>query len=244
MIFEERFITANGSYTRPKLLQPAGIVIHSTGVNQRRIGAYWWQFNNPDIRASVHGFIGLNDNGRLAYRQTLPYTLQCWGCGSGKNGSYNATHIQFEICEDLQNKEWTEQTYAAALDVCEILCRKYNIMPDRVVCHSEAHSAGYASNHGDVMHWWPKYKLSMDKFRKELTIRLEDMMQTRYKTIDDVPAALQQETRMLIASGALRGNENGLDVTEDMLRTMIICKRYTDAQTAADEKLYSGLISE
>ena len=27
---------------------------------------------------------------------------------------------------------------------------------------------GYASNHGDVMHWWPRYGLSMDDFRKEL----------------------------------------------------------------------------
>ena len=50
----------------------------------------------------------------------------------------------------------------------------------------------------------------------------------RYKTIDEVPAALRPETQQLIASGALKGNENGLDVTVDMLRTLIIAKRYAD----------------
>ena len=54
----------------------------------------------------------------------------------------------------------------------------------------------------------------------------------RYKTIDEVPAALRPETQQLIASGALKGNEHGLDVTEDMLRILIIAKRYADKVAA------------
>ena len=50
----------------------------------------------------------------------------------------------------------------------------------------------------------------------------------RYKTIDDVPAWAKRETKELIDSGALRGNENGLDVTDDMLRGIIISKRYAE----------------
>ena len=50
----------------------------------------------------------------------------------------------------------------------------------------------------------------------------------RFKTINDVPASLRKETQELINAGALKGNENGLDVTEDMLRSMIIMKRYID----------------
>lgn len=230
MIREERFLTSNGSFTKPVLLVPKGIVVHSTGTNQKRISAYWWQFNNPQLRASVHGFLGYNDNGKLAYRQTLPYNIKCWGCGSGPKGSYNNTHIQFEICEDTQDREWTELTYKAALDVCEELCRKYRISPENVVSHSEAHAAGYGSNHADPMHWWPKFGYSMNKFRTELKKRLEDEedMAVRFKTISEVPAALRPETQELIASGALKGNEKGLDVTEDMLRTLIIAKRYAD----------------
>ena len=231
MIYEERILTANGSYTKPKPLTPSGIVVHSTGVNQRRIQAYWTQFNAPTLRASVHGFIGINDNGKLAYRKTLPYLIQCWGCGSGTKGSYNASHIQFEICEDLTSRDWTQETYAAALEVCTSLCREFGIRPEAVVCHAEAHAAGYGSNHGDVMHWWPKFGLSMDKFRKELRIRLGDEdMAERFKTINDVPASLRKETQELITAGVLngKGGTAGLDVTEDMLRTLIIAKRYAD----------------
>lgn len=52
---------------------------------------------------------------------------------------------------------------------------------------------------------------------------------TRYQTINDVPAWAKQETQELIDLGALRGNERGLDVTDDMLRTMIINLRATKA---------------
>ena len=51
----------------------------------------------------------------------------------------------------------------------------------------------------------------------------------RYQTIEDVPAWAKPETQELIDLGALRGNEKGLDVTEDMLRTMIINLRATKA---------------
>ena len=65
---------------------------------------------------------------------------------------------------------------------------------------------------------------------------LEEVKKTmqRYKTIDEVPAALRPETQQLIASGALsgKGGAAGLDVTEDMLRTLIIAKRYADKVAA------------
>ena len=53
----------------------------------------------------------------------------------------------------------------------------------------------------------------------------------RYKTIADVPESLQAETAELIAAGALKGKGGsaGLDVTEDMLRCIIIAKRYAES---------------
>lgn len=52
----------------------------------------------------------------------------------------------------------------------------------------------------------------------------------RMQTINDVPDWAKKETQELIDAGALRGNEKGLDLTEDMLRTIIICKRYIESQ--------------
>ena len=245
ILHETKLFTLNRTATKQTPLQPSGIVVHSTGVNQKKISAYWWQFNTTTISASVHGFIGLNDAGELCYQQTLPYTHACWGCGSGKNGSYNASHIQFEICEDVNDAAWTRQTYDAAIEICAELCRQFNISPARVVSHVEANRLGFASAHADTEHWWGKYGLTMDAFRAELKNRLEDNSLKRYKTIFDVPSSLQPETKQLIASGALKGRGDGvLDVSDDMLRAMIVCKRYVDAKLPDDIKLSSGLLTD
>lgn len=53
----------------------------------------------------------------------------------------------------------------------------------------------------------------------------------RMQTIQDVPDWAKKETQELIDAGALRGSEKGLDLTEDMLRTIIICKRYIESQS-------------
>lgn len=51
----------------------------------------------------------------------------------------------------------------------------------------------------------------------------------RYNTINDVPEWARKEVQELIDSGALNGNENGLDLTEDMLRCLLISKRYSES---------------
>lgn len=53
----------------------------------------------------------------------------------------------------------------------------------------------------------------------------------RLQTLAEVSSALREETAQLVESGALRGTGRGLDVTEDMLRSMIVAKRYTDSRT-------------
>ena len=37
-----------------------------------------------------------------------------------------------------------------------------------IICHSEGAKLGIASNHGDVMHWFPKHGKSMDTFRADV----------------------------------------------------------------------------
>ena len=229
MQYTTHFLTRSDCFKSGKPLSPKGIVVHSTGVDQKRIRAYTDQWDRPGVRACVHGMLGLDEAGELCYTQILPYNMRCWGCGSGSRGSYNNSCIQFEICEAHADADWCRKTWAAALEVCEELCRRFAIPAEKVVCHSEAHALGYASNHADVMHWWPWHGLSMSGFRAALNERLEAEPMIRYKSIEEVPAALQPETAQLINAGVLCGKgEAGLDLTEDMLRTMIVCKRYAD----------------
>lgn len=51
----------------------------------------------------------------------------------------------------------------------------------------------------------------------------------RYKTIKEIPKALQSNIQILLDYGALQGiEENNLDITEDMARVLVINMRYID----------------
>ena len=63
--------------------------------------------------------------------------------------------------------------------------------------------------------------------------RYADARSPRYATIDDVPGWAREETQKLVERGALKGDAHGkLNVSMDMLRTMIVCQRMMDAKEA------------
>ena len=63
--------------------------------------------------------------------------------------------------------------------------------------------------------------------------RYADTRSPRYATIDDMPGWAREETQKLVERGALKGDAHGkLNVSMDMLRTMIVCQRMMDAKEA------------
>lgn len=174
--------TENPCYKAGRRIQPTGIVVHSTGASnpyiKRYVGPddgtlgvnkYGNHWNKDSATKCVHAFIGKVADGSLAIYQTLPWDYRCWGVGSGKKGSYNASHIQFEICEDSKNDEaYYKAAFALAARLCAYLCQLYGIKTENVVGHYEAYAAGYGSNHGDPRNWQKKFGGSMDAFRAEV----------------------------------------------------------------------------
>lgn len=65
-----------------------------------------------------------------------------------------------------------------------------------------------------------------------------NMAEKRYQHLEDIPSWFRPEVEALINCGALTGSEldgnksngNELNLSEDMLRTIIVCKRYIDQQ--------------
>ena len=56
------------------------------------------------------------------------------------------------------------------------LCKQYGLDPEVdgvVICHSEGHAREIASNHADVMHWFPIHGKSMDTLRADVTRVME-----------------------------------------------------------------------
>ena len=104
-------------------------------------------------------------DGSIATYQTLPWNYRGWHAG----GSANDTHIGFEICEDgLTDASYFSAVYKEAVELCVYLCKQYGLTERDIICHSEGYKLGIASNHGDVMHWFPKHGKSMDTFRADV----------------------------------------------------------------------------
>ena len=54
------------------------------------------------------------------------------------------------------------------------LCKRYGLTEKDILCHSEGYARGIASNHADVMHWFPKFGKSMDTFRADVKALLDE----------------------------------------------------------------------
>lgn len=192
------YLTENPCYKAGRKIKPSGIVVHSTGANNPYIRRYVGpddgvlgknQYNNHWNKAGatkcVHAFIGKVADGTVRIYQTLPWDHRCWGVGSGKKGSHNSTHIQFEICEDgLNNEAYYNEAFNLAKELCAFLCAEYGIDPDNVVGHYESAAAGYGSNHGDPRNWYKKFGGSMDQFRADVKAMLG---QVEGNTVDMQP---------------------------------------------------------
>lgn len=190
-------LTNNDCYKKGAKMTPKGIVVHSTGANNTTIKRYVQpddgiiglnkngnDWNHPGVSKCVHAFIGKDKNGSIKVYQTLPFDMKPWGCGKGSKGSYNNSHIQFEMCEDdLKNEQYFNEIMTNGIDFCVLICKQYGLTVDSIVSHHEAHVLGYASDHGDPDHWLKKFGKDMNWFRAEVSKKLGNVVPEQ----NDVP---------------------------------------------------------
>ena len=188
MDLKQLILTKNECYQAGAPLKVKGIMVHSTGANNPNLKRYvgpddgflgvnanndtFNQFHPDGRQICPHGFIGKLADGSVATYQTLPWDMRGWHGGSGAKGSVNDTHIGFELCEDgLTDGDYFNKVYTEAAELCAYLCKQYNLDPlaDGVlICHSEGYKRGVATNHADVMHWFPRFGKDMDMFRADV----------------------------------------------------------------------------
>ena len=191
MNLHQLYLTHNDCYQAGKRHTVRGIMVHSTGANnpyiRRYVGpddgilgenAHGNHWNRPGVSACVHAFIGKVADGSIATYQTLPWEMVGWHSGDGSLGhaknANNTGYIGFEICEDDRSDgTYFAAVYREAVELCADLCRTYGLDPAAILCHSEGHAQGIASNHADVMHWFPRHGKSMDTFRADVAAQLQ-----------------------------------------------------------------------
>ena len=181
MNLHKLIFTKNACYKAGKTIKPKGIIIHSTGANnpwlKRYVGPddgllgknsynnHWNTYHPGGREVCPHAFIGKLANGTIATYQTLPWNYRGWHAGGSANDSY----IGFEICEDgLTDSSYFYAVYKEAVELCVYLCKQYGLTEKNIICHSEGYKKGIASNHKDILHWFPKHGKSMDTFREEV----------------------------------------------------------------------------
>lgn len=236
----EAFAVKNKCYQAGAALVPRGIMLHSIGTPQPSAAAlarYFDQYQPGGQSVCVHAFAQADGT----VYQTLPWEMRGWHCG----GAANATHIGVEMTEPGAGMAYAEAaaqitgTYRAAVALFAALCETYGLDPlaDGVIIgHAEGHRRGVASNHADPEYLWQQYGMgyTMDGFRAAVAeamagAREEETDMTRYNTVAEMPAWAQAEAQRLVDRGALKGDADGrLDLSPDMLRTMLVCQRMID----------------
>ena len=232
-------LTANRCYQAGRVIKPKGVMVHSTGANNPNLRRYVQpvsttpdragllarlgtnpngnHWNRAGLNVCVHGFIGKLADGSVAAVQTLPWDRRGWHAGDGSSG---------KSANDTH----------ISFEICE------DGLDD-----PDYFARGIASNHGDVLHWFPRFGKSMDDFRAEVAAELgrrpeapavdgsndrndkeEDGM-VYYERLGDVADSYKTTIRKLMERGALRGRsdpdpdsleDNVLNISEEYCRVM------------------------
>ena len=185
-----QFLSNNDCFRSGKTMIPTGVMIHSTGANNPCVSRYvpgdeilgrntagnHWDQSNAQWKAKfgvplnkcVHAFVGKLADGSVGVVQTLPWATRGWHAG----GSANETYIGFEICEDgLEDVDYFAEVYRTAAQLAAHLCGQFGLDPEQdgaVICHAEGYRRGIASNHADVEHWFSRFGVTMEDFRKDV----------------------------------------------------------------------------
>ena len=120
--------------------------------------------------------------------------------------------------------------------------------------HAEGAALGIASNRADLDHWWSRYGVTMDDFRADVARLLEqedaaqeeeeepsmtreeitqlvkqDLEEERdariFRNLADVPDWAAATAQKLVERGALQGDGKALNLSYDLLRTMVALDR-------------------
>ncbi len=210
-----------GNYTAKRTGAIRYLVIHYTGApgTARNNGAYF--ASRGDIGASAHYFVDAQD-----IVQSVPDGGRAWHCGAA---SYrhpecrNDNSIGVELCcyQDASGRwRFDPATVANAAAFVRELMARYGINADHVVRHYDVTGKVCPEP-------WVRDAAAWANFKARLTApETEEEYMTRYNTVAEMPEYYRAEAQALIDAGALRGRGDGqLDVSEDMLRTLIIVQR-------------------
>lgn len=243
----EAFVTQNPLYQQYTRIKVRKLVLHSVGCPQPSAAVFARQWQTA--RYFAHAV--LQADGTV-------YQVAPWDCRLMHVGAANAYSIGVEmtepdcirytggatfVCSDRARAvAQVTGTYNTAVALFAQLCTQFGLDPNKdIISHAEASAMGIGTDHADPEHLWRQLGMgyTMDGFRADVAAKMaagntneEDDSMVRYDSIDDVPGWAQDTVRALMDAGALQGDDQRrLDLSLDMIRGMVIGKRYADARS-------------
>ncbi len=223
------FVSCDPSNYRAGRTQPVRyIVMHYTANNgdtARNNCDYYHRVGG--LQASAHYFC--DEHGAM---QSVRECDTAWHCGARAYWHpecRNGNSIGIEMCSRKRadgSYYIKPETVANAAALAREIMQRYGIDTEHVVRHYDVTGKRCPMPWVDNPAQWAAF-LAM--LTPEHPNEEEEEHMTRYNKIDDVPAWARSDAQRLIDRGALRGNERGeLDLSPDMLRTLIVCQRMVD----------------
>lgn len=223
------FVSCDPSNYRAGRTQPVRyIVMHYTANNgdtARNNCDYYHRVGG--LQASAHYFC--DEYGAM---QSVREGDTAWHCGARAYWHpecRNGNSIGIEMCSRKRadgSYYIKPETVANAAALAKDIMQRYGIDTDHVLRHYDVTGKRCPMPWVDDPAQWTAFLATLTP---EHPNEEEEEPMTRYNKIDDVPAWARSDAQRLIDRGALRGNGRGeLDLSLDMLRTLIVCQRMVD----------------
>lgn len=242
----ETFVTQNPLYQQHTKIPVRKLVLHSVGCPQPNAAVFARQWQTA--RYFAHAV--LQADGTVY--QTMPWDYLCYHVGAANAYSIGVEMTEPDciryidgatfVCSDRARAlAQVEGTYKTAVELFAKLCEQFGLDPQKdIISHAEASAMGIGTDHADPEHLWRQLGMgyTMDGFRADVRAMMEaentdeeDEDMTRYDSVAEMPQWARAGVQRLIDRGVLSGVGNGkLDLSLDMIRTMLVCQRMLDEQ--------------
>lgn len=221
------------------------VVIHYTANNGDTAQNNCKYFNSPNRKASAHYFVG--SDGVFQSVQDIHTAWHCGGSSYKHKYCRNANSIGIEMCSkiDGNGKYYIENSVIDnAIDLTKYLMDKYNIPSNNVIRHYDVTGKACPEPFVRDENIWKNFKLQLEgdtmtneertKFNElvnavsAVTSDVDELKKPKmiYNYIDNnMPKWARPTIQKLVDKGILQGDENGLGLTDDLLRVLVINDR-------------------
>lgn len=204
-----------GNYGGLRTQEVRYIVVHYTAGNGDTARNNAVYFGREVVGASAHWFVDEQDA-----VLSVPENFVAWHCGGAAYQHpecRNGNSIGVELCSRKDDKGvyyFTDGVLENGVTLIRELMEKYDIPAERVIRHYDVTGKNCPAPFvGSGAGEWDIFKEAIKTYQK------------RYNTPEELPSWAVETIRKLMDRNILQGNGQGLDLSHDMVRMLVVLDR-------------------